>query len=136
MNTRVAAIQTNKMIKKLLFTISSVFSLAASANSPIPSTSIPFVEHSATIDGKLDEPHWRLAKKIAIDNITWPQENLPSPVKTTAYVYENGQSLFVAFDARDPHPEQIRAFFRDRDKGWNDDLVGIKIDSFNNAKSA
>ncbi len=100
------------------------------------SISIPFIDKPAVIDGGLSEPHWQQAKEFQINNITWPYENQPSPVSTKAYVYEDGESLYVAFIAEDPNPENIRAFYRDRDKAWNDDLVGIKIDSYNNEKLA
>ncbi len=109
--------------------------LAASGQS-IASESLPFINAMAEIDGKLDEAVWQQAKKITINNVTWPQENIVSPIETTAYVFENGTSLFIAFDAKDPNPELIRAFYRDRDSAWNDDLVGIKIDSFSNSVSA
>ncbi|MCF6435080.1 DUF5916 domain-containing protein [Pseudoalteromonas sp. MMG022] len=122
------------MINKVIFALSSLLALSANANEL--GEPLPFIDTRATIDGKLNDPVWQQAKKIAIDNVTWPQENIPSPVTTTAYVYENGESLFVAFKADDPNPELIRAFFRDRDRAWNDDLVGIKIDSFNNKRSA
>ncbi|WP_425334945.1 DUF5916 domain-containing protein [Pseudoalteromonas piscicida] len=97
---------------------------------------IPFIERSAKIDGVIEAAIWQHALEIDIDNVTWPYENKISPVKTKAYIYENGRSLFVAFDAKESTPESIRAFYRDRDRAWEDDLVGIKIDSFNNAQSA
>ena len=98
--------------------------------------SIPFIDTSANIDGQLSEPHWQQAKKISVDNITWPYENQPSPEKMNVYVYENGEMLYVAFEAFDSEPDKIRAFYRDRDKAWDDDLIGLKIDSFNNQKLA
>ncbi|CAH9051109.1 hypothetical protein PSECIP111854_00670 [Pseudoalteromonas sp. CIP111854] len=122
------------MIRNAILALTSVFMTGVYATEQ--TTPIPFINSSATIDGQLNEPVWQQAKKISINNITWPQENIPSPVSTTAYVYENGQSLFVAFKADDSEPDLIRAFFRDRDRAWNDDLVGIKIDSFNRGRSA
>lgn len=122
------------MFNKILCALSlASLSFTGYANTKTP---LPFINEKAVIDGKLDEAVWQKAQKIVIDNVTWPQENTASPVQTTAYVYENGTSLFIAFDAKDPNPELIRAFYRDRDTAWNDDLVGIKIDSFNNSLSA
>ena len=122
------------MLKTTLSLLSSAF-LAVSAHS-YANEPFPYLDATATIDGKLDEAVWQQAKKITINNVTWPQENIASPIETTAYVFENGESLFIAFDAKDPNPDLIRAFYRDRDAAWNDDLVGIKIDSFNNSLSA
>ncbi|CCQ12259.1 FIG01056734: hypothetical protein [Pseudoalteromonas luteoviolacea B = ATCC 29581] len=120
------------MYKSLFFSLS----LSCLTFSSIASDSIPFINASAKIDGQLNEAHWQKAKKIEINNISWPHDNLPSPVQTTAYVYENGDSLFVGFEANDPNPDGIRAFYRDRDQAWNDDLVGLKIDTFNTGRIA
>ncbi len=92
---------------------------------------IPRINQDVEIDGVIDEDVWKKAKKFKINNITYPQENIPSPVKTEALMMEDGEVLYVAFRAYDPDPSQIRAFLSDRDKNWNDDLVGLKIDSFN-----
>ncbi|WP_125719212.1 carbohydrate binding family 9 domain-containing protein [Pseudoalteromonas rubra] len=125
------------MLNKVLSSLSIVAPcLWFSATSLAAEPAIPYINASVNIDGKIDETVWQQAKFIAIDNVTWPYENTQSPVTTSVRVFENGQSLFLAFDAKDPDPAQIRAFFRDRDRSWNDDLVGIKIDSFNNGRSA
>lgn len=58
---------------------------AISATQPIK---LPYIPQSATVDGKLDEPSWKQARKIVIDNVTWPYENTKSPVNTNVYVYE------------------------------------------------
>jgi hypothetical protein len=122
------------MIKKIIITLSLLLTL--SCYSAENKASLPYLAPSAIIDGDLDEPVWKKAKVIDINNVTWPYENTPSPVKTTAYVYENGDALYIGFQAYDQNPSYIRAFFRDRDRVWNDDLVGVKIDSFNNKRSA
>ncbi|MBQ4835976.1 carbohydrate binding family 9 domain-containing protein [Pseudoalteromonas luteoviolacea] len=108
---------------------------AAAVAAPQP-IEIPFIEQAAIIDGKIDEPIWQSAQEILIDNVTWPHENIASPVSTKALVYENGEALFIAFIAKDPTPKEIRAHYRDRDKIWNDDLVGLKIDSLNTSQNA
>ena len=86
------------------------------------------------MDGVLDDNVWLKATKIPLDNVTWPQENIPATVKTSAYYFENGDTLFVAFEAQDPAPEKIRAFYNDRDRIFRDDQVGIKIDPYNDHK--
>ncbi len=89
-----------------------------------------------TIDGVLDEEAWQHATPIKVHIETEPGENTPARVKTMAYVVENGVNLYVAFDARDPHPSAIRAFLRDRDSGWHDDFVGIVLDTYNDERRA
>ncbi|MBE0368757.1 hypothetical protein PAUR_a2444 [Pseudoalteromonas aurantia 208] len=123
-----------KMIKKTLIAMPML--LSASCLAQTSPEQLPYINQSAKIDGNLNEPVWKHAKKITINNVTWPYENEASPVETSVLVYENGTSLFLGFEASDSDPSMIRAFYRDRDRAWSDDLVGIKIDSFNNSRSA
>lgn len=97
---------------------------------------IPRVQGQVKVDGELAEEAWTQAKTIELLYNTWPADNTPAPVQTTAQVMEDGENLYVSFIAKDPHPEQIRAYFRDRDKIWEDDMVGIKLDTYNDSKLA
>ncbi|MBU2919323.1 carbohydrate binding family 9 domain-containing protein [Psychrosphaera sp. F3M07] len=90
----------------------------------------------AKIDGKLSEAVWRNATKFSLDYNINPGDNSPAPVQTEIMLYENGKSLFVAFIAHDPDPSKIRAYFRDRDTMFQDDFVGIVIDTFNDERRA
>lgn len=121
-------------ISTMLFGLSLVSStsvFASALHTEKTNISIPRTEAVINVDGVMQEDVWKKAKKISINNITYPQENEVSPVRTEAWVIEDGETLYVAFKAFDPNPEAIRAVLSDRDKNWNDDLVGIKIDSFN-----
>ena len=100
--------------------------IAAGASVP----QLPNTDAEISIDGVMDEPAWSDAIAIPVNIETRPGENTPAPVDTVAYIIEDGQSLYVAFDARDPEPHLIRAFLRDRDSAWNDDFVGIVIDTY------
>ncbi|NQZ24562.1 MAG: carbohydrate binding family 9 domain-containing protein [Colwellia sp.] len=97
---------------------------------------IPRISGKITIDAKLDEKQWRHAKRILMNNITRPYDNIPSPVHTEALLMEDGGTFYIAFIAEDPEPSQIRAFYRDRDRSWGDDIVGIKIDTYNDQRTA
>ncbi|WP_206486349.1 carbohydrate binding family 9 domain-containing protein [Thalassotalea sp. G2M2-11] len=97
---------------------------------------IPRMSGDITIDAKLDEPQWQNAQKVLVNNVTRPHDNIPSPVNTEALLMEDGETFYLAFIAHDPNPEQIRAFLRDRDKSWGDDVVGIKIDTYNDQRTA
>ena len=97
---------------------------------------LPSTDREITIDGVIDEDAWADATRIVIDTETRPGENLPARVKTTAYIVEDGESLFIAFDAEDPEPRAIRAFLRDRDSAFNDDFVGIVIDTYGDGRRA
>jgi len=97
---------------------------------------LPSTDRGITIDGVIDEDAWQDATRIDIDTETRPGENVPARVKTVAYIVENGESLFVAFDAEDPEPKAIRAFLRDRDSAYNDDFVGIVVDTYGDGRRA
>jgi len=92
---------------------------------------LPTLSETVAIDGVMDEGVWQKALKVDLAYETTPDENTPAKQKTTAYIYENGASLFVAFDAKDTNPELLRAYMRDRDSAFDDDFVGIQMDTFN-----
>jgi len=100
----------------------------------ISALDIPHASASAKIDGNLSDKIWTQAHTISLDIVNSPWNNLPSPVKTEAKIIENGEFLYIAFIASDPEPEKIQGFLGDRDTKWGDDLVGIKLDTFNNRR--
>ncbi len=108
----------------------------------LPSTSVasildlPRTSGEITIDGVIDEAAWGDAALFDIDIETRPGENTPAPVKTVAYLVEDGDSLYIAFDAKDPDPSKIRAYLRDRDTAWNDDFVGLVVDTYGDERRA
>lgn len=97
---------------------------------------IPKISGSIIVDASLTEPQWKSAKKVLINNVTRPYDNIPSPVYTEALLMESEGYFYLAFIAKDPDISEIRAFLKDRDKSWGDDLVGIKIDTYNDQRSA
>ena len=97
---------------------------------------IPHVEGEAKIDGVMDEAFWSQATKVDLGIETRPADNTPADVKTTAYIAEDGKNVLVAFVAEDPDPKQIRAFLRDRDAAYNDDFVGVVLDTFDDERRA
>ena len=113
------------------FLLAALFSVSALADIHIPKTT-----DSISIDGDLSDAGWAHANKVQITINSWPADNTPAPVATEVLLMENGEYFYLAFKAKDPDPSQIRAFLKDRDNVWEDDLVGIKIDSYNDQKLA
>ncbi len=111
-------------------------SVAEIASSRVPSLSIPHSTDAVEIDGVLDDAIWRSALVLPLTIETYPRENQAPEVETTAYLVENGRELLIAFDARDPDPGSIRAYLRDRDSAFNDDFVGVVLDTFNDQRRA
>ena len=97
---------------------------------------IPRTKSKPAINGEIDEQEWDDALSISITVETEPAENVPAEVVTEGLVMEDGETLYVAFIAEDPRPEQIRAFYRDRDQLWDDDWVAIILDTFNDERRA
>ena len=97
---------------------------------------LPRTDSAVTIDGVMDEAAWRDATQVELGLETMPGENIPAPVKTVAYLMEDGANLYIGFEASDPDPSSIRAYLRDRDSAFNDDFVGIIIDTYNDGQRA
>ncbi|MEC7079515.1 MAG: DUF5916 domain-containing protein, partial [Pseudomonadota bacterium] len=97
---------------------------------------IPRTTSKPVINGEIDEQEWADALSISITVETEPGENVPAEVATEGFVMEDGETLYVAFVAEDPRPEQIRAFYRDRDLLWDDDWVAVILDTFNDERRA
>ncbi|HEX4963078.1 MAG TPA: DUF5916 domain-containing protein [Thermoanaerobaculia bacterium] len=89
-----------------------------------------------TVDGVLDEVAWKKAARIELKYETRPGENTPPAVATEAFVTYDASHLYVAFRAHDPDPSAIRAHVSDRDNAFNDDFVGIVLDTFNDQRRA
>nr|WP_268820208.1 DUF5916 domain-containing protein [Paraglaciecola sp. G1-23] len=97
---------------------------------------VPNSTKGIVLDGDLNEVQWQQAKKFELKYVTSPFENTEPPVVTIVRMFEDGKTLFVSFEAKDPDISQLRTFYRDRDKVWSHDLVGLKLDPFNDSRIA
>lgn len=122
----------NILSKVLLFTSFFYCSIAVSN----VSIDIPRIQGEINIDANLDDLQWQQAKKVSMNIVTRPYDNTLSPVDTQAFLVENGEILYIAFIATDPNPSEMRAFLKDRDRSWGDDLVGVKLDTYNDQRTA
>ena len=95
---------------------------------------IPRVPSDIVVDGVLDEPVWATAVAIDLPYEVTPGDNTPAPVKTTARMAYTESAILLAFHAEDPDPSKIRAFLRDRDALYNDDFVGVFLDTFDDQR--
>jgi len=131
----------NLFVLFVAFLLISSVSAAQAINAATPTKTdelqplkIPYTEGEITLDGELDEDLWSHALLVDLNIVNNPWDNLPSPVKTTAKLIENGEFLYVSFVALDPQPNKIQGFLTDRDSAWYHDLVGIKLDTHNNRR--
>lgn len=103
----------------------------ASGEHQVPSTDLPI-----DVDGRLDETAWARAVSIPLAYETKPGENIPAPVETELLITHDRDRLYVAFKASDPEPSKIRARLADRDSVFDDDFVGVALDTFNDGRRA
>lgn len=133
--------QLTKLIGISLFvqvfcgTVSAKLNNVQSQN-PTEDYIIPHIDQQPVIDGELDDSVWKDATVIELNFETSPGENTPAPVKTTARIFEDGETIFVSFQALDHEPEKIRNYLLDRDEVWGVDMVGLKFDTFGESRKA
>ena len=101
-----------------------------------PRYRVPLAPSEITVDGILDEPAWSAALRLDLNYEVRPGENIPPPVETECLILYDQHHVLFAFIARDPDPSEIRARYSDRDRAWNDDWVGIVLDTFNDQRRA
>ncbi|HET6266688.1 MAG TPA: DUF5916 domain-containing protein, partial [Acidobacteriota bacterium] len=88
------------------------------------------------VDGILDEPEWKKPPTFTLDYETTPGDNIAPPVHTDMWITYDKSNLYVAARCQDPHPESIRARLTDRDRAFQDDFVGVVLDTFNDERRA
>ena len=101
-----------------------------------PTFHIPHVTRAPQIDGEVNAAEWAQATRVLLDTEFSPTEGIPARVQTEAFIMEDGEALYVAFIAQDPNPEDIRAFYRDRDGIGGTDFAGLALDTFDDKARA
>ncbi len=88
------------------------------------------------LTGKLTDPCWKLAPRGHLDYEISPGDNTPTPQKTTVMVLYNSEYLYIGFNCHDTNPSAIRAHVSDRDNAFEDDFVGIILDTYGDHQRA
>ncbi len=100
------------------------------------SQQVPRANGPIEVDGKLDEQAWSSALALELPYDTRPGENTPAPVETTCFLTYDDKQVYLGCRADDPDPQTIRARLSDRDRAFNDDFIGMIIDTFNDERQA
>ena len=87
------------------------------------------------IDGKLDDAIWQQATVFKDFLQVQPGDNIAPTQPTEAYLAYDAKTLYLAFRAFD-EPDKIRATVAKRDDIFNDDFVGVYLDTFNDQRRA
>ncbi len=108
---------------------------AADSRQPVVYNAQP-IDTKIDVDGRLDEAPWQGPPTFELEYETQPAENGPAPVRTEVWIGYDLNNLYVAFRAHDPEPMQIRARLSARDNAFQDDFVGVVLDTFNDQRRA
>jgi hypothetical protein len=80
------------------------------------------------VDGELDEPAWDAAERAVNFSESWPDERARPPIDIEVRATYDDSNLYLAYVIGDD-PGAVRANFSDRDQIWQDDYVGILLDT-------
>jgi len=86
------------------------------------------------VDGDLGDPGWAGATVVVAAIETYPGDSIESPARTECRIAYDEHTLYLGFHAFDPEPRQIRAHFTDRDAAFDDDFVGVVLDTFDDER--
>jgi hypothetical protein len=110
------------------------------ASSPPPSLAgsavAALAQTAVRVDGVLDDAVWAHAETIELPYEYLPGDNAVPPARTECRVAYDAQNLYFGCTAFDPHPEQIRANYADRDQAFQDDHLLFLLDPFNDQRRA
>ncbi len=101
---------------------------------PTPDVSVHIFQvfEEMNIDGKLEEAVWQTATRKKLLYETQPGDLTKPLVETEVLLTYDETSLYLAFKCQDD-PNLIRATMQDRDKIWDDDFIGIELDTYGDA---
>ncbi|HOP05907.1 MAG TPA: DUF5916 domain-containing protein [candidate division Zixibacteria bacterium] len=116
----------------VLLTITAVTAAEDFTPDYSPSLNVPRINGTIVIDGDLSESAWRTA--AVADNFveTSPGDQIKPMVETRALIAYDYKNLYVAFICLDD-PGSVRTSLRDRDEIFQDDYIGLLLDTYGDA---
>src|SRR5437667_6518679 len=89
------------------------------------------------IDGRLDDDVWQGPALALSDWLTYnPLNGEKMAQQTQVLAAYDDRNLYFAFRCLDPEPGKVRGSLSRRDDMWNDDWVGLSLDSVGNGQSS
>ena len=101
-----------------------------------PTVTIPRIEASVTVDGRLDEDAWARAARLGGFSQYQPVDGRPAEERTDVLVWYSPTAMHFGIVARDRDAGSVRATVADRDNLDRDDTVSIYLDTFNDRRRA
>jgi hypothetical protein len=106
--------------------------LSAEKTTPL---TVPRLAEAPVIDGRLDDAVWKTAVVLRNFYQTNPGDNVAPSKPTEVLLGFDKKNLYVAFRCFDD-PSKVRATIAKRDQIFDDDNVGIYLDTFNDQRKA
>lgn len=129
-------------MKNRLTLLSTLMSLSLVSQQTFPQTlggqrivAVPIVGN-LEISGKLDDSRWNIHPQVHLSYEIQPGENTIAKQRTSVRVLYNDEYLYLGFLCYDTDISQLRAYLTDRDKIFNDDYVGVLIDTYGDNQRA
>jgi hypothetical protein len=98
---------------------------------------IPYVDQAAIVlDALASEPAWAEASTVRGFTTFTPSTGQPATGDTVVRLLADAEHLHLFFEAQDPEPGKVRASLGRRDTRWNDDFVGVYLDTAGEAQRA
>jgi len=96
---------------------------------------IPRLESAPVIDGQLNDDIWRNAAVFGDFLQTQPGDNVAPTHPTEAMIGYDAKNLYIAFRVVQDR-DKVRATVARRDNIFNDDYIGVHLDTFNDQRQA
>jgi hypothetical protein len=119
------------MVKALLIVLLSVATSLANDFVPNdhPTLNVPVLQGTITIDGEIDDSGWKQAARAHNFSEVDPNDNTKPDEETEVFVTYDRENLYLLFICHDD-PSTLRATISDRDNIWQDDYLGIILDTY------
>jgi hypothetical protein len=104
---------------------------------PFPELQIPLITESPQIDGALDEAVWKGRPLPVGEWLSYnPLYGNKIVQSTRVWAAYDKTGLYFAFHCLDPEPEKIKTAISRRDTIFNDDWIGLSLDSLGSHQSS
>ena len=119
---------------RVVFALAALHALAAVGSAAERARIEPTrVAAPPVIDARLDDDDWKSPGLPLSDWKTYNPLNGDSMAqKTEVHAAYDDRNLYFAFRCIDPEPAKVRGSLSRRDDMWNDDWVGLSLDSLVN----
>jgi hypothetical protein len=98
-----------------------------------PSLTVHRLSGKIAIDGDLNDDGWKDAAHVDDFTAALPVPNARPTEKSEAFITYDNDYLYIAMIGHDKNPSAIRASKVARDQIWDDDFMGIILDTYGDA---